>query len=173
MPLFDRLIPAATIAMTALLVALPWGIDAEFRFLLPLLPLVVIHYWTLRRPEIVAEWWAFAAGLSVDILTHGPLGYWALMYLLGYAAAKMSSVLANDAAFAKWLLAAVTFLGLVIVAWAIASVYYFAFADWRPYLLAALATAIVYPVVGLFLRSLNFLRPAPAPTFTDRGTHEP
>ena len=93
MVFLDRLIPALTIIVATVLVALPWGMAAENRFLLPLLPLIVIHFWTLRRPGDVAEWWVFVAGLSLDILTNGPIGYWALIYLLGYAAAVLSHAL--------------------------------------------------------------------------------
>lgn len=156
MPLLDRFIPAATIIITTILVALPWGMAAENRFILPLLPLIVIHYWTVRRPGHVAEWWVFLAGISLDILTHGPLGYWALIYLLGFAAAKLTTEVAEHSPISKWLFAALTFLALSAGSWALSSLYYFELADWRPYALAALAAAVIYPLIGVVLRGLTF-----------------
>lgn len=164
-----RMIPALTIFIATILVALPWGMAAENRFFLPLLPLIVIHYWTLRSPEHVAEWWVFLAGLSLDILTYGPMGYWALIYLLGYAAAKLSTGLADDGPFAKWLLSAATLFVLTAVAWCVSSLYYFEFADWQPYVSAAVAAAIVYPVIGFVLRGIRLSQASTGNILLERG----
>lgn len=169
MSIFDRLIPVLTIVVTTILVVLPWGMTAENRFVLPLLPLIVIHYWTTRRPDVVAEWWAFAAGLSVDILTHGPIGYWALMYLLGFAAAHMTRGVSGDRPLMTWLTAAITLLLVTAIAWIISSLYYFEFTDWRPYLFAAVAAAIIYPVIGLVLRGLSLSQPDGRNVLLKRG----
>ncbi len=169
MAFLDRVIPALTIIVTTILVALPWGMAAENRFFLPLLPLIVIHYWTLRRPELVAEWWVFLAGLSVDILTNGPIGYWALIYLLGFAAAQLSTQLSGDGLLAKWGLSGVTLMGLTAIAWAVSSLYHFEFADWWPYASAAVAAALIYPVFGVVLRGLSLSRPQSRNALLKRG----
>lgn len=158
MAYLNRLIPALTIIVMTVLVALPWGVAAERRFLLPMLPLIVIHYWTLRRPDAVAEWMAFSAGLCLDILTGGPLGFWALIYLLGFAAAKISTGLKNDRAVAKWVLAATTLFVLSGVSWLLSSLYYFEPADWRPFLIAAVAASLLYPAIGVLLRHTQIER---------------
>lgn len=41
--------PIGSVAVLALIAALPLGVPAEDRFFLPLLPVVAIHYWTLRH----------------------------------------------------------------------------------------------------------------------------
>lgn len=155
MAYLDRLIPIMTLVATTILVALPWGMAAENRFFLPLLPLIVIHYWTMRRPKVIAEWWAFLAGLSLDILTHGPIGYWAFIYLLGYAAAQFSGQMAERGWVTKWVLSAVTLMVLSAIAWALSSLYHFEFADWRPFVSATVAAALIYPVFGFVLRGLS------------------
>ena len=80
-----------SIAVLTLLAALPWGLPTEDRFFLPLLPVVAIHYWALRRPEVLPEWFVFLAGLLLDVFTHGPLGYWPLVYLVAYALGVLGS----------------------------------------------------------------------------------
>jgi hypothetical protein len=48
-----------------------------------LLPVVVIHLFAARVPAAMPSWLAFLAGLSMDLATQGPPGYWALIYLAG------------------------------------------------------------------------------------------
>ena len=155
MSFLDRLFPALTIIITTFLVAVPWGMAAENRFILPPLPLIVIHYWTVRRPSHVAEWLVFGAGLGLDILTNGPIGFWALIYLLGYAAAIFSSPRASDGPLAKWLLSTATLFVLTGVAWCVSSLYYFELADWRPYAWAGIAASLIYPIIGIMLGGVN------------------
>lgn len=169
MTVLDRLTPVLTIFATTVLVALPWGMAAENRFFLPLLPLIVIHYWTMRRPALIMEWWAFAAGLSVDILTHGPIGYWALIYLLGYAAAQATSRFSDAGQFMKWALSAVTLMVLTGIAWAVSSLYQFELVDWRPYVTAGIAASLIYPVLGVVLRGLPTSRPEARNVLLKRG----
>lgn len=165
----ERLVPAVTIFLATVLVALPWGMAATNRFFLPLLPLIVIHYWTMRRPDRVSEWWAFVAGLCLDILTHGPIGFWALMYLLAYACAQMTRDMAGDGQLAKFVLASITVFALTAFAWAASSLYYFELADWRPYLTAAVAAALIYPAVGIVLRGLDLSRARDRNVLLKRG----
>ena len=59
--------PFSVVALTVLS-ALPWGVAAESRFVLPLLPVVAIHYWVLREhAQMVPEWFVFACGLLLDV----------------------------------------------------------------------------------------------------------
>ena len=170
MAFVDRLIPALTIIAATILVALPWGMAAQNRFILPLLPLIVIHYWTVRRPSLVPEWWAFAAGLSLDILTHGPIGYWALIYLLGYGAAQFSSRRSEIGPMMKWALSTATLVILTAIAWAVSSLYYFEIADWRPYASACVAAVLIYPIIGVVLRGLKVSRTQPQNVLLKRGS---
>lgn len=169
MAYLDRLIPILSLIVNTILVALPWGMAAENRFFLPLLPLIVIHYWTLRRPTVTAEWWAFLAGLSLDILTHGPIGYWAFIYLLGYAAAQFSTKLAEDGWITKWAVSAATLMGLTAIAWAVSSLYHFELADVWPYVSAGVAAALIYPVFGFVLRGLTPSRAQSRNVLLERG----
>lgn len=164
-----RIVPVLTIIMATLLVVLPWGVTAQNRFFLPLLPLIVIHYWTLRLPDEVKDWWAFCAGLSVDILTNGPIGYWALIYLLGFAAAKLSTDVAGGSPVFKWLAAGATMIALTALGWVVSSLYYFEWADWRPYMTAAVASALVYPLIAIVLRGLGSHGEAPRNVLLKRG----
>ncbi|MEQ1651156.1 MAG: hypothetical protein ABL897_01565, partial [Hyphomicrobium sp.] len=141
----------ATIAFLALLAALPWGIAPQSRFFLPMLPVVAIHFWTLRHPGLVPEWNVFLIGLALDVLTHGPLGYWALVYLTAHLAGTLGAPFGDRGILVRIGLFAAALVGVVAVAWAVASVYFLERADIGPYmtgaLLAAASSAILLPLL--------------------------
>lgn len=147
--------PVGSIALLTVIAALPWGLPSQDRFFLPLLPVVAIHYWTLRHDALIPEWFVFLAGLSLDVLTHGPLGYWSLIYLVAYITAVMSAPFALRAGTGVRL--ALLGLALTIVAltgWAVASIYFFELADWRPYAagvaFAAAGALVLLPLLRAF-----------------------
>ncbi len=47
----------------------------------PILPLVIVYFWTLYGPSYMPAPSVFAIGLLQDFLTGGPLGLWAAVYL--------------------------------------------------------------------------------------------
>lgn len=155
MRILAHIVPSLSIAVLTLLAALPWGLPSEGRFFLPLLPFVAIHYWTLRHAERVPEWMVFLSGLTLDVLTNGPLGYWALIYLVGYVLAVASTPWAEDGAIGRWLLFLAALVLLAVAEWTLSSLYHFELADWRPFAWAAVATAFVYPLFAFLLRSLD------------------
>ena len=54
----------------------------------PLLPVMIVHFWTVARPGLMPALLAFVAGLLIDLLTGAPLGLWALGLLAVSAAAR-------------------------------------------------------------------------------------
>lgn len=155
MTLVRYVAPIGSIALLALIAALPWGLPSDERFFLPLLPVIAIHYWTLRHDAWIPEWVVFLAGLALDVLTQGPLGYWAFIYLLAHLIATASSSVAARGPGARLLLLALALSIVTAVAWAVSSVYFLEIVDWRPYAIgAALASLIAIPVLPI-LRLLD------------------
>ena len=147
------LAPVASIALLTLLAVLPWGLPSEDRFFLPMMPVIAIHYWSLRQPESVPEWMIFLAGLALDVLTHGPLGYWALIYLLAFVLGLLSQPFGAGSQAARIGLFAAALLVVAFAAWAVSSAYGFEIVDWRPYatgvIYAALASILIVPVLHM------------------------
>lgn len=143
--------PLVTIALLTLIAALPWGLPSDYRFFLPLLPAVAIHYWSVRRDDLAIEWLAFLSGLVLDVLTQGPLGYWSLIYLLSRVMGLQSVRFSEAGQGVRILLYALALAVTATAAWAISSLYFLEFADWRPYAngagLAALASLVIVPVL--------------------------
>jgi len=159
----------STVALTVL-AALPWGLPTEDRFFLPLLPVVSIHYWALRRTAAMPEWLVFLVGLLLDIFTHGPLGYWPLIYLWAYFLGVAGEPLGRKSQLMRLVYFAGSLLAVAVLAWAVASLYFFEAADWRPYAqgaaLAAAAAVLIVPILH-FLDTPWGERPQPQLT---RGT---
>ena len=144
-------VPALTVAIATLLAALPWGLPPGARFLLPLLPFAVIFNWSMRRPHAMPEWLAFASGLATDVLSHGPLGFWSLIYLLGFIVGRLMPVPNDWGGLGQWLRFALTLAVLAVVQWSIASGYFLGFVDWQPVARGAVIAALLYPAIALLL----------------------
>lgn len=56
---------------------------------IPLLPVMVVYFWTVARPSLMPAAMAFGAGLILDLLTWTPLGFWALGLLAASGAARI------------------------------------------------------------------------------------
>ncbi len=159
MTVVNKLVPALTILLLVLLAVLPWGFPSSSRFVLPFLPCIAIHFWVASHDDALPEWVVFAAGLSVDVLTNGPLGYWSFIYLLTFALALQSRHLPGGGAGLHWLTFVTGLAITVITAWALSSLYFLEFADWQAFAVAAMAAGIAYPIVALVLRALDSLVP--------------
>jgi rod shape-determining protein MreD len=87
----------------ALIYAAPVGV-AGFDAPMPWLPLLPVFFWGLLRPDLVRAVAAFAVGLFQDIVSGGPLGVWALTYLVAFAAiAPQRDALAGQSPSAVWI----------------------------------------------------------------------
>jgi rod shape-determining protein MreD len=151
LPALKYIVPLSSIVLLTLIAALPWGLPSEDRFFLPFLPVVAIHYWGLRRPELVPEWFVFMAGLCLDTLTHGPLGYWALVYLAAYASGVLSQPFGNNSLMARTGIFVISLIAVAFTAWAAASLYFIEFADWKAFArgagLAGFAAIVIVPLL--------------------------
>ena len=153
--IFARLAPAAVVAVLTLVAVLPWGLPPASRFYLPLLPLTAIHYWALRRPEFCPEWLAFASGLTVDVLSDGPLGFWALVYLACFALARIQANWGAVGPLGRWLAFLFALLFIAGLEWMLASLIFGQLADGRPFAIAGAAAGLGYPFLAALMRALE------------------
>ena len=154
-------VPILSITVLTLIAVLPWGLASESRFFLPLLPIIAIDYWGLRRPQSMPEWSVFLAGLTLDVLTQGPLGYWALIYLFGYFLGALCEPYGRHSQRLRVALFGAAQLCVTLVAWLLSSAYFWEFADWRPYAsgaaYAAIAALVIVPLLH-WLSTANDMR---------------
>ena len=137
----------ASILALVMLAVLPLGVPAAYRFVLPLLPVIAIFYWTARRLEPLAPWFMFVCGLVIDVLTSGPLGFWPLIYLVGLLAALRAADGPLLKPSVRWLRFAGLAAGLSLLQWATASIYGWSLVPYAPFGAAAAIAAAVEPAL--------------------------
>ena len=102
-------------------------------------------------PAIVA----FGAGLVIDVMTSGPLGFWPLIYLTGLGLTLVAGPWLERVLGLRWLSFAVIAVQLAALQWLIASAYYATAADFHPILAGTIAAIAVEPLLAwLFAAAL-------------------
>lgn len=117
-----RSTPAASVLASACVAAVPWGAGDAAEYMLPLITLFIVHFWASRWRILMPSPFVFLVGLTTDLLTNGPLGFWALLYLLAYGIGAFGPRFRSMFANAFWSLAVL--LALAVLGWVISSVYY-------------------------------------------------
>jgi len=134
---------------------LPYGAVGGFTFT-PIFPLAAIFFFVLTRPSQMTPVSVFAIGILQDLLTGGPVGLWALVYLLCYAATSAMRVLfVGRSAMAAWpgFLIVSLLAGLCI--WVIASLLFGTPINVVPVVGQMMLTASLYPPLAwVFTRFL-------------------
>ncbi len=141
-------VPSLVLFLAVVIAAVPWVLPAEASFILPLLLIIVVFALTLQRKRQLPGVSVFAAGVLMDILTAGPLGYWAALFLLTYTIAVQYRLRAARWNFSTlWLVFSVTAIVAAAAGWVLASVYFVQIIDWRPMMIGALVTIAIFPLV--------------------------
>ena len=151
--------PIVVLLLFLLVALLPWGLPGEARFVLPMLPYVAVHYWTLNDRGFMPASLVFVVGLVIDLVTRGPLGFWAMIFLTGQMCALWLSGGRGDTRFKRWLGFFAVIGALSCLQWLVASVYFVAWADPRPFATAAAVIAAIYPLFSIALIRRNAEKP--------------
>lgn len=127
--------------------AVPWALPSSAGFILPLLLIILVFLLTLKRSSELPTISVFVAGLLMDILTAGPLGYWAIVFLVTHTITLLYSRHRRSTGFGKlWFVFAGVAAAASISGWALASLYYVRFIDWQPMLIGGAVTILIFPL---------------------------
>lgn len=145
-----RIVPAAAILMFVLVAAQPWGTLDGNEVMWPLLTLLPIHFWAFRQPQSVSSGLVFLAGMTADVLTGGPFGYWALVYLVGLGLSRRAhTMILSQNLVASWVTFLIVMPLTACVGFGVASAYAARLTDWYAIALAAAVGIAAQPVFGL------------------------
>jgi rod shape-determining protein MreD len=151
------LIPAAITLLVALGTCLPWGAPAPVQFALPLLTMAVIFYWSVNRRRQLPSPVVFFAGLFTDLATAGPLGYWALNFLISVAIASYGIGRFADrrSLVATTVMFAVSVAVVSAAGWLLSSLFLMRAMPYQSLAEGALIATAAYPALAYFLRPFD------------------
>jgi rod shape-determining protein MreD len=129
------------------LTLVPYGIPNS-AMIVPPLALMSVYFWAIHRPDLLPAPGAFAIGLFQDILSGGPPGLYAFVFLV------LHSVLSSQRRFflgrvfiMEWLVFALVAPFAFLVIWILSSVYYGAFMRPGTLMTQGILTVAIYPVL--------------------------
>ena len=143
-----RFLPAFSVLIAVIATAAPWGLPADATFILPLLVVMMVFCWRALPGTELHPAAAAIVGLLADLLSGGPLGFWALMCLIAATVGlKAGSFRERRNLWKQWLTwtALISVLGLL--GWLLASLYYLRWIGWWPILLGVVASIVIFPLV--------------------------
>jgi rod shape-determining protein MreD len=164
------LLPALSVLFAVVATAVPWGLPADATFILPLVVVMMVFCWRVIPGGALPPVGAAGLGLLADLMSGGPLGYWALMCLIAATVGSRQGSLGEGRGIGvHWLIWIVFVSVLGGVGWLLASLYYFRWIDWWPIAVGVLASMVLFPVVMLGLLWIRHGRFGPERTAFFRG----
>ena len=143
-----RFLPALSVLFAVVATAVPWGLPADATFILPLVVVLMVFCWRAIPGTALHPAGAAGLGLLADLLSGGPLGYWALMGLVAATVGrKPGSLRESRDVGTHWLIWALLATGLGVFGWLLASLYYLRWIDWWPIAFGAVTSVVLFPLV--------------------------
>jgi rod shape-determining protein MreD len=143
-----RFLPAFSVLIAVIATAVPWGLPADATFILPLLVVMMVFCWRTIPGTELHPAAAAVLGLLADLLSGGPLGFWALMCLIAATVGLTpGSFRERRDLWKNWLAwtALISVIGLF--GWLLASLYYLRWIDWWPIVFGVATSIAVFPFV--------------------------
>jgi rod shape-determining protein MreD len=143
-----KFLPALSVLIAVLAAAVPWGLPADATFILPMVVVMMVFGWRTIPGAELPPTIAMLLGLLADTMSGGPLGYWALMALIGSTVGGRAGTLGEGRDLSTlWLIWIVLACLLAVFGWLLASLYFFRWIDWWPLAFGALASMTLFPIV--------------------------
>jgi rod shape-determining protein MreD len=108
--------------------------------------LASVFFWAIFGPQFLPAWAVFALGLTQDLATGAPFGFWALIYLVAYGFALSQRVFFfGRTVRGVWLGFIIVALVSAFVTWIVGSTYFSRWLPIEPILLQAVVSIVVFP----------------------------
>lgn len=122
----------------------------------PLIPLVVVYFWSLYSPGHLPAASVFFIGLLQDLLSGGPLGLWPAVYLVvQHVAVSQQSYFLGRETHVVWMGFAVAAASVSIILWLFMSLMSATLLPLSGLAWQMLATIAVYPVFAVVFGNLH------------------
>ena len=122
----------------------------------PIIPLVIVFFWSIYGPNYLPALSVFLIGLLQDLLTGGPLGLWAGVYLVvQFVVMSQRSYFMGREQKVVWLGFALVALGASVILWLVMSLMSGVLLPAGALLSQMLATVMIYPLFGVVFGELH------------------
>lgn len=122
----------------------------------PLIPLVVVFFWSVYGPDYLPPASVFFIGVLQDLLTGGPLGLWAVVYLVTqFVVLSQRSYFLGREQKVVWIGFAVVAAGASMILWLVMSLMSGALLPFFALAAQMAATVLIYPLFGMAFRQLH------------------
>lgn len=122
----------------------------------PILPLVIVFFWSVYGPDYLPPFSVFMIGLVQDLLTGGPLGLWPAVYLVTqYIVMSQRAYFLGREQKVVWLGFALASVGAGLILWLVMSLMSGVLLPVRYLLLQLAATVLIYPLFGIVFGELH------------------
>lgn len=158
----NAMLPALSVLFAVFATAVPWGLPVDATFILPLVVVMMVFCWRSLPGTVLPPYLAMLLGLLTDVVSGGPLGFWALMTLIAATAGTRAPSPTDGQDMNRlWLVWGGVAAGMACLGWLLASLYFLRWIDWWPIAVGALASIALFPVVlhGLLWIRRGRLRP--------------
>lgn len=122
----------------------------------PIIPLVIVFFWSIYGPNYLPALSVFLIGLLQDLLTGGPLGLWAGVYLVAqFVVMSQRSYFMGREQKVVWLGFALVAVGASVILWLVMSLMSGVLLPAGALLSQMLATVMIYPLFGVVFGELH------------------
>ncbi len=140
-------VPTGTLFLAVALSQLPWGVP-YLSAVTPFFALIVVYYWSIHRAEQLPAAAIFAAGVLQDLITGGPPGSVALILLLVHAlTVSQRRILLGQLYIVEWAGLLLVAVGAGVIGWLLTCIYNTMFIVPWHFLVQALLSVALYPIV--------------------------
>jgi rod shape-determining protein MreD len=150
-----RTFPKLALGLAIVVTAIPLGLPGDAAFALPLAAMMLVFIFSSFKLPPIRPWFVFLAGLVMDVLTAGPFGFWALVFLMAYCFGRAIAPYGPGLGpIGLWLAFIASACAIGACGWAVASLYFMRLLDPYPMGLGLAAVVLAYPFVAWALERL-------------------
>lgn len=150
------LVPTLSLVLALIISCIPLAVIGQG--FMPGILLMTIFFWGVERPGSLPSLMVFLSGLLIDFVSGGPVGLWAVSFLLFFVALRREAETLSQLGFsARWMAFCTAVLLVGLFAWAVASLYYFRMLPPGAITWQVLMTMLLYPLWIQVLRPLAYV----------------
>jgi len=149
------ILAVAALALLTAIAFFPWQ-TGRAALVGALLPVMGLHYWALRRSHVVPEIAVLFCGLTADIVSGGPLGFWTSLCASAWLIGLLQRPWAERGwKFGRWGFFSMTTGTVAFLAYVLVQIVHHPVGSAGDIVFAAMWLMLIYPVLAMLLRILD------------------